>query len=80
MLWVLEDDTLTSLKVFEVGAVVMKIKSDKIDANLKCSVSAPIAREVGAGATTDTSAMKGGGKVEVLSAKQISSSCRVSKQ
>ena len=79
VLWVLEDNTLVSLRVFEVGASIMRNKLEKSDSGLSCSVSAPIAREVGAGATTDTSAMKGGGKVEVLSAKQISSSCRVSR-
>ena len=45
-------------------------------AHAGCSVTAPMAREVGAGQAKTQAAV--GGKVEMLSMRQTSSSCRVS--
>jgi len=79
VLWMIEGDTLISLRVYEVGGSTMRIKFAKSGDGLTCTVDAPVMREVGAGATTDTSAMAGGGKVKVLSAKQTASNCRVTR-
>jgi hypothetical protein len=76
-LWLLEGDTLTSLRVFETGGMIRKIKFDKSAAGLKCTASATLAREVGAGPTKDRAAV--GGKVQVLNARPTSSSCRIVK-
>jgi hypothetical protein len=76
-LWLLEGDTLTSLRVFETGGMIRKIKFDKSATGLKCTASATLAREVGAGPTKDRAAV--GGKVQVLSARPTSSSCRIAK-
>jgi hypothetical protein len=79
ILWVLDGNTLTRLRTFEVGGNLLKISFSKSASGLKCSVSAPFASEVGAGNTRDTSAMPGGGKVEILNVRQTRSSCRVTK-
>jgi len=77
--WLLDGDTLVALRVYERGGVSVRIKFEKSGTTLNCSISAPMANEVGAGPTTDKSAMQGGGKVRVLHAKQTASSCRVSR-
>ena len=75
-LWLLEGNTLVLLKVFEVGGIAMRITLTETGSGLGCSVTAPMAREVGAGQTKTKAAV--GGKVEMLSMSQTSSSCRVS--
>lgn len=76
-LWLLEGNTLVLLKVFEVGGTAMRIALKQRDMGWSCSVTAPMAREVGAGATKTKAAV--GGKVEMLDIRQTSSSCRVNK-
>ena len=75
-LWLLEGNTLVLLRVFEVGGIAMRITLTETGPGLGCSVTAPMAREVGAGQTKTQAAV--GGKVEMLSMRQTSSSCRVS--
>lgn len=77
LLWLLEGDTLTSLRVFETGGMIRKIKFEKSASGLTCTASATFAREVGAGPTKDRAAV--GGKVEILSARPTTSSCRIVK-
>lgn len=76
-LWLLEGNTLVLLRVFEVGGNATRITLTQRNSGLSCSVTAPMAREAGAGSTKTKAAV--GGKVEMLDIKQISSSCRVSK-
>ena len=80
VVWLIEGQSLVALRVYEVGGVAIRIKFEKAGTDYVCSVDAPMAREVGAGPTKDKSAMQGGGKVEVISAKVTASSCRVSKE
>ena len=56
-LWLIEGDTLVAFRVYEVGGSTMRIKFEKTSDGLSCTVDAPVMREVGAGATTDKSAM-----------------------
>jgi len=76
-LWLLDGNTLVLLRVFEVGGVAMRIALTQKGSDLSCSATAPMARETGAGNTRTQAAV--GGKVEMLSIRQTSSSCRVSK-
>jgi hypothetical protein len=76
-LWLLEANTLVLLKVFEVGGNSTKITLARRGSGLSCSVTAPMVREVGAGASKTKAAV--GGKVEMLDIRQTSSSCRVDK-
>jgi hypothetical protein len=75
-LWALEGSLLTWLGVVETGAFTVKISLLKGASGLKCSATASLAREQGAGNNKDRSA--GGGKVETLSARPSGSSCRIS--
>jgi hypothetical protein len=75
-LWLLEGNTLILLRVFEVGGNAMRITFTRTGSKLSCSATAPMAREVGAGSTKTQAAV--GGKVEMLSTRQTSSSCHIS--
>lgn len=76
--WVFDKGTLTGLRTFKNGA----FKSDTVFARdaegLTCTASATFAREGGTGSITLDNAIDGV-QVTVVSAKQISSSCRVTK-
>lgn len=75
-LWLLEGNTLTLLRVFEVGGNAMRITLARAGSKLTCSTTAPMAKEVGAGTTKTQAAV--GGRVEMLSIKQTSASCHIS--
>jgi hypothetical protein len=68
----LSGNTLTLLRTFEVGGVKNTIT---FTGGGGCTINAPIMREVGAGPTRRDAIV--GGTVEIISAKQVSSSCRV---
>ena len=76
-LWLFETNTLTQLRVLEVGAVTLRIIFEKGAAGLGCSAVASIAQEVGAGPTTNKPLLQGGGLVQSLSATPTSSTCKV---
>jgi hypothetical protein len=76
-LWVLKGNSLVLLRTQEVGAQMMTITFSRSSSGLTCSVEAALAREVGAGPGTTTSAFSG--KVIQHSMKQTSSTCSVSK-
>lgn len=77
-LWVLKDDSLVLLRTQEVGAQVMTLKFGRGPSGLTCSIETALAKEVGAGAGKTVSAFSG--KVVMVSMKQTSSICSVSKR
>jgi len=73
-LWILEGDKLTLLRTFETGGLKAEITIN----GSSCTVRAPLVREQGAGNTKRSDSVVGG-SVEVLSARQTSGSCRISR-
>ena len=69
---ILAGNTLTMLRTFEVGGFKSTIN---FTGGGGCTIRAPVLQETGAGTTRRDSIS--GGTVEVLSARQVSSSCRV---
>jgi hypothetical protein len=76
-LWLLIGDKMIMLRTFEVGGVKAEVTFSPDGRS--CSLRAPIVREAGAGATRTDSAARPGSKVEVLSAAQVSTNCKVSR-
>ena len=74
--WVFDDGTLTFLRTFKDGAIRRTIAIARAKAGLTCTANDGFAREDGVGSVVLDSAV-GTGEVAVLSAKQISSSCRI---
>jgi hypothetical protein len=72
-LWLLEGGTLTFLRVLETGAATWKITFKKRASGLTCFSVAAVAQEVGAGPA------KHKARMEILSLRPTSSSCRASK-
>ena len=77
ILWILEGNTLTNLRILDVGAVSLKIAFEKVPAGLTCTSGAAIAQEIGAGATQGKPNVQGGGAVQFLSGKPTTSECMV---
>jgi hypothetical protein len=75
-LFVLEGNTLTMLRVHEVGGHALKIHLQKSAAGLTCSAQSAMAREVGSGTVSNTFNTSRG-KVVISGTKPISSSCKV---
>jgi hypothetical protein len=75
--WVLAGDKLILLRTFGTGGFKAEITLSPDGKS--CSMRAPLAREVGAGNTRMQSASRPGSQVEVLSATQASSTCKVSR-
>ena len=73
--WVLDKDTLTQLRVFEVGGQTASFKLVRDGKGWRCSLDAGIAKETGAGSTKTQAAF--GGQVTMLSIRQKSSRCEV---
>jgi hypothetical protein len=78
ILWLLEDDTLTALNVFEVGGRATRFKLIPNASGMECTVESQFMQEVGAG-TTKLGAPKGG-QIEILEITQTGSSCTVGKE
>jgi hypothetical protein len=77
--WIFENGTLTLLRTYRSGAYKMEIVFTRSATGISCKARAPWARENGTGSIEMASA--GDGKnFEVISARQISSSCRVTKR
>jgi hypothetical protein len=70
---ILSGNTLTMLRTFEVGGV----KTTITFAGGGCSIRSPVMREVGAGPTRRDSMV--GGSIEVLSSRQVSTRCQVTR-
>lgn len=68
----LSGNTLTLLRTFEVGGIKTTIT---LTGGGGCSIDAPVMKEVGAGPTRRDAIV--GGSIEILSSRQVSSTCRV---
>jgi hypothetical protein len=77
IVWLFNDGVLTLLRTYKVGGFKMSITFARHDGGLTCSIQQAHAREVGAGNIRRESAF--GGSWEIISAKQISSTCRIRK-
>jgi hypothetical protein len=77
--WIFENGTLTLLRTYRSGAYKTEIVFTRGTTGIACKVRAPFARENGTGSVEMTSAVNGQ-SWQVISAKQISSSCRVTKR
>jgi hypothetical protein len=77
-LWILQDNKLTLLRTFSTGGFKADIAFIGQGADMKCAVHAPFVREEGAGNTRRTDSIVGG-PVEIISAVQKSTSCRLSR-
>jgi len=77
VVWLLSGNTLTMLRTFEIGGKNTTITFGP--GAQSCTVRSPFMREVGAGSSIRREALRGGGTTEIISAKQTSSSCRVTR-
>jgi len=74
--WILSGNSLRMLRTYEVGGKTTVITFGA--GGRSCSVRSPFARETGAGSAIRRGAIGSrGGTVEILSARQTSSSCQV---
>jgi hypothetical protein len=78
-IWIFENGTLTLLRTYRFGAYKMEIVFTRGPTGISCKARAPWARENGTGSIEMASAGNGQ-NFEVISARQISSSCRVTKR
>jgi hypothetical protein len=77
--WIFENGTLTLLRTYRTGAYKMEIVFTRSATGISCKVRAPWARENGTG-SIEMSSAGNGQNFEVISARQISSSCRVTQR
>ena len=75
--WIFKDDALINLRTFQAGGIKITIKFSHRDRGFGCSIHAPMVREDGADKIR-RDATSGQGNVQILSAKEESSRCRVS--
>lgn len=75
--WILDGDKLTLLRAFAAGGIKIEITFAGSGSGMTCSARAAFAREEGAGRPRFKGI--GGGQIEMLSATQTSSTCRVSR-
>jgi hypothetical protein len=73
---ILSGRKLTLLRTMQAGAVHIDITFSGSPSNLRCSIRAPLVREVGAGPIRRNDSVRGN-PVEITSIRQASSSCRV---
>jgi hypothetical protein len=77
VVWLLSGNTLTMLRTYQIGG---KNTTITFGAGAQsCSVRSPFMREIGAGSTIRREPVAGAGTVEIISAKQTSSSCQVTR-
>jgi hypothetical protein len=75
--WIFNDGIITNLRTYQVGGYKLSITFAHKDGHLTCATQELHAREMGAGNIRRESAF--GGDWEIISAKQVSSSCKVRK-
>jgi len=81
IVWTLEGNILTYLRVFERGGKIVKIMLSRSDSSLGCAVTSAYLQEVGVGnPMIKAGRQKQGGYREYIGMKQTSSTCRVSKK
>jgi hypothetical protein len=78
-IWIFENGTLTLLRTFRSGAYKMEIVFARGATGISCKMRAPYVRENGTGSIEMASAGNGQ-NFEVISERQVSSSCRVTKR
>jgi hypothetical protein len=76
--WVLKGDSLTLLRVMEVGGQTATFNLARSGESWTCGLQTSMAKEVGAGQSRTQAAH--GGKVTIMGMKQVSASCRASKK
>ena len=79
MVFVFEDDSLIRPQTFNKGGRKITLSFKRTPGGLTCSVDAPFSKEEGAGRGVDTTSQTTKQRIEILSAKTVSSSCRVTK-
>jgi hypothetical protein len=79
MVFVFENGSLVRLQTFKTGGRKITVSFKRAPAGLTCSVDAPFSKEAGAGSAIDTTSQTTKQRIEILTAKTVSSSCRVAK-
>jgi len=79
MVWVFEDQTLTNLRVYKGGAFKRTFAFARSGNGLSCSATETLARETGVKGVELESSVDDA-PIVILSAKQTSSTCKVSKR
>jgi hypothetical protein len=77
VVWLLSGNTLTMLRTYQIGGKNTTITFGP--GARSCTVRSPFMREVGAGSSIKRETLRGGGTTEIISAKQTSSSCQVTR-
>ena len=76
--WIFENNALTSLRTKAEGGAKLAIAFSRAGDSVSCKVDRKFAREVGVDLIVSESSISGN-RVEILSAKEVSNSCSVSK-
>lgn len=79
MVFVFENGSLIRLQTFKTGGRKITVSFKRAPAGLTCCVDAPFSKEAGASSAVDTTSQTNRQRIEILSAKTVSSSCRVAK-
>ena len=79
MVFVFETNSLIRLQTFNKGGRKITVSFKRAPAGLTCSMDAPFSKEEGAGSAVDTTSQTTRQRIEILTAKTVSSSCRVAK-
>jgi hypothetical protein len=79
LIFVFENDSLIRLQTFQKGGRKITVSFKRAPSGLTCAVDAPFSKEEGAGRGIDTQSQTTRQRIEILSVKTISSSCRVTK-
>lgn len=79
LVFVFENGSLIRLQTFKQGGRKINVAFKRTPAGLTCSVDAPFSKEEGAGSAVDTTSQATKRRIEILTAKTVSSSCRVAK-
>ncbi len=79
MVFVFENGSLIRLQTFNKGGRKITLAFKRTPAGLACSVEAPFSKEEGAGSAVATTSQATRQRIEILSAKTVSSSCRVAR-
>ncbi len=79
LVFVFENDSLIRLQTFDKGGRKITLSFKRTPGGLTCSVNAPFSKEEGAGSGIDTTSQATKRRIEILSAKTVSSSCRVTR-
>ena len=76
--WIFENDALISLRTLDEGGSKLVIRAARTAEGFTCQAALDYAREIGVGKITSNNSISGK-RVDILSEKQLSSDCRVSR-